>query len=144
MPRSDIHKTYVEFIIAPLFVYLPFWDSTPQLWQYTLYFPCSTTRVPHPWQKTILFTTKIAQKRQPIQQPGRNSREQSLPSMRAVASTQYPLRQMHAQQFELFTEEVDFSTEELSIFTELVRQVSQQLVIVSAEELNLYGTGTLF
>ena len=51
---------------------------------------------------------------------------------------------MRAQQFELFTEEVDFSTEELPISTEQTRQVSQQLVIVSAEELDLYGTGTLF
>ena len=50
---------------------------------------------------------------------------------------------MRAQQFELSTEEVDFSMEELSISTELVRQVSQQLVIVSAEELDFYGTGTL-
>ena len=42
------------------------------------------------------------------------------------------------------TVEVDFSTEELSISTEQIRRVSQQLVIVSAEELDLYGTGTLF
>ena len=64
--------------------------------------------------------------------------------MRAVTSTQYPLRQMRVQQFERFTEEVDFSMEELLISMEQVRQVSQQLVIVSAEELDLYGTGALF
>ena len=50
----------------------------------------------------------------------------------------YYVTSMRAQQFELFTEEVDFSTEELSISTEQIRQVSQQLMIVSAEEPSIY------
>ena len=145
-------------IIAPLFVYLPFWDSTPQLWQY---FPCSITWVPHPWQKNILLTTKMARKRQPKQQAGLNLCKES-PT--AVSSTQYPLRQMHAQQFELSTEEVDFSTEELLISTEQMScftvacdclygrarfiwnrhtPYTKQFVIVSTEELDFYGRGML-